>query len=61
MSTQRGELLEDPLRKPLNFDLDDDDLDSDLGVELRDIYKHRLKEMESVEVKRDSAQRVGGK
>jgi hypothetical protein len=58
MSTRRGEIGEDPLRRPLNFDVDDDDLDSDLGEELRGIYKHRLKEMESVDVKRDDAQRV---
>lgn len=58
MNTRRAESGDYSLRKHLNFDLDNDDLDSDLGDELRGIYKHQLKEMESVETKRDDAQRV---
>lgn len=58
MSRRRAENGDYALRKHLNFDLDDDDLDSDLGDELRGIYKQQLKEMESVETKKEDAQRV---
>lgn len=61
MSIRRAENGDYSLRKHLNFDLDEDDLDSDLGDELRGMYKHQLKEMESVEAKREDAQRVSFK
>lgn len=59
MSVRKAENGDYSLRKHLNFDHDDaDDRDSDLGEELRGIYKQQLKEMESVEAKREDAQRV---